>query len=235
MNEALRQQLLALAEQEQSFLGSRSHTDDRDSDEAQRQLLELMGRLTQRMVDILDTYGWPGKSLAARTANRRPGRWPCTPCTTRRATSLPAAAKSRRCSWGGRTVAGAFLVDRVALVERNAQEYGTTICRQEDGGFGPPLREDPEHVDERRRAVGLPPWNTTSAGSKRTTAAPASSSVRSPHRRYQLIRSCNMTNWPSSSQTCPTDSRSVASRAFRPWERNHLPLVSEQSARRQLR
>ena len=41
-----------------------SHTDDRDSDEAERQLLELMGRLTQRLAGILDTYGWPGKSLA---------------------------------------------------------------------------------------------------------------------------------------------------------------------------
>jgi hypothetical protein len=51
----------------------------------------------------------------------------------------------------------AHLVDRVSLAERNAQVYGTTICRQENGGFGPPLLEDPERVDERRRAVGLPP------------------------------------------------------------------------------
>jgi uncharacterized protein DUF6624 len=51
----------------------------------------------------------------------------------------------------------AFLVDRVSLVERNVQVYGTTICRQADGSFGPPLLEDPEHVDARRRAVGLAP------------------------------------------------------------------------------
>jgi hypothetical protein len=51
----------------------------------------------------------------------------------------------------------AFLVDRLSLVERNIQVYGTTICRQADGSFGPPLLEDPDRVDERRRAVGLPP------------------------------------------------------------------------------
>jgi hypothetical protein len=34
----------------------------------------------------------------------------------------------------------------VSLVERNLQMYGTTICRQEDGRFGPPLPEDPDHV-----------------------------------------------------------------------------------------
>jgi hypothetical protein len=51
----------------------------------------------------------------------------------------------------------AFLVDRVSLVERNVQVYGTTICRQPDGSFGPPLLEDPDRVDTRRRAVGLPP------------------------------------------------------------------------------
>jgi hypothetical protein len=31
--------------------------------EVQRQLLELMGRLRRRLVEILDTCGWPGKSL----------------------------------------------------------------------------------------------------------------------------------------------------------------------------
>jgi hypothetical protein len=57
MNQALRQELLALAEQDQSFVGSPEH--DWGSDQVQRQLLELMGRL-----------------------RRRPGPWPCIPCPT---------------------------------------------------------------------------------------------------------------------------------------------------------
>jgi YVTN family beta-propeller protein len=51
----------------------------------------------------------------------------------------------------------AFLVDRVSLVERNVQVVETTICRQAGGSFGPPLLENPEQVDARRRAAGLPP------------------------------------------------------------------------------
>jgi hypothetical protein len=61
MNQALRQEVLALAEQDQSFLGSPEH--DQDSDEVQRQRLELLGRLRRRLVEILGTYGWPGRSL----------------------------------------------------------------------------------------------------------------------------------------------------------------------------
>jgi hypothetical protein len=61
VNEGLRQELLALAEQDQSFLGSPEH--HKNSDEVQRQLLDLMGQLRRRLVEILDTYGWPGKSL----------------------------------------------------------------------------------------------------------------------------------------------------------------------------
>ena len=160
VNEALRQELLALSEQEQSFPGSRSQADDRDSDEAQRQrqLLELLARHRRRLIEIFDTYGWPGKSLAS--ADGAEAAWmlalhtmPDPEVLRRCLTLIRAAAKAGEAEpWQV-----AHLVDRVSLVERNAQVYGTTICRQEDGGFGPPLLEDPEHVDERRRAVGLPP------------------------------------------------------------------------------
>ncbi len=156
MNEALRRELLALAEQDQSFLGSPER--DPNSDQDQRQLLELMGRLRRRLVQILDTHGWPGKSLVDEDARRR--AWTLAlhtmpdPYVLRRCLALmrDAAAAGEAEPWQV-----AFLVDRVSLVERNVQVYGTTICRQEDGSFAPPLLEAPDHVDARRRAVGLPP------------------------------------------------------------------------------
>lgn len=61
VNESLRQELLALAEQDQSFLATPKH--DWNTEEVQRQLLELMGRLRSWLVEILDTYGWPGVGL----------------------------------------------------------------------------------------------------------------------------------------------------------------------------
>lgn len=109
-------------------------------------------------MEILDTYGWPGKSLAGEDGAE--AAWTLAlhtmpdPDVLRRCLTLlrDAAAAGEAEPWQV-----AYLVDRVSLVERNVQVYGTTICRQEDGGFGPPLLEDPEHIDERRRAVGLPP------------------------------------------------------------------------------
>jgi hypothetical protein len=156
VNEELRQELLVLAEQDQTFLGSTEH--DWDGDEVQRQLLELMGRLRRRLVEILDTYGWPGKSLVGEDGAE--AAW------TLALHTMPEPDVLRRCLTLLREAAAAgeaepsqvpFLVDRLSLVERNVQVYGTTICRQEDGSFGPPLLEDPEHVDARRQAVGLPP------------------------------------------------------------------------------
>jgi hypothetical protein len=61
MNQALGQELLALVEEDQSFLGSPEH--DWSSDRVQRRLLALLGRLRRRLVEILDSYGWPGRSL----------------------------------------------------------------------------------------------------------------------------------------------------------------------------
>jgi hypothetical protein len=156
MNQALRQELLALAEQEQSFL--RSTERDQDSDEVQRQLLEVMGRLTRRLVQILDIYGWPGWSLVGEDGAE--AAWTLAlhtmhdPEVLRRCLTLmrDAAAAGEAEPWQV-----AFLVDRVSLVERNVQVYGTTICRQQDGRFAPPALEDPDRVDARRRAVGLPP------------------------------------------------------------------------------
>jgi len=61
VNQALRQELLALVEQDHAFLGAPDH--DPNSDQVQRQRLALLGRLRRQLVQILDTYGWPGKSL----------------------------------------------------------------------------------------------------------------------------------------------------------------------------
>lgn len=155
MNQALRRELLALAEQDQSFLGSPKL--NWNSDQVQRQLLELMGRLRRRLVQILDIYGWPGKSLVGEDGAE--AAW------TLALHTMPEPEVLRRCLGLLQAAAAAgeaepwqvaFLVDRLSLVERNLQVYGTTICRQEDGRFAPPLLEDPDHVDERRRAVGLP-------------------------------------------------------------------------------
>jgi hypothetical protein len=156
VNQALRQELLALLEQDHAF--SKAPQQDPNSDQVQRQRLQLLDRHRRRLVEILDTHGWPGRSLVGDDGAE--AAWMLAlhtmpdPQVLRRCLRLleTAAAVGEAPSWQV-----AFLVDRVSLVERNVQVYGTTICRQADGSFGAPLLEDPDQVDARRRAVGLPP------------------------------------------------------------------------------
>ncbi|MBD2023826.1 DUF6624 domain-containing protein [Leptolyngbya sp. FACHB-711] len=51
----------------------------------------------------------------------------------------------------------AYLEDRVRVNEGRPQLYGTQYYEDEQGVFGPRPIEQPDEVDERRRAVGLEP------------------------------------------------------------------------------
>jgi hypothetical protein len=51
----------------------------------------------------------------------------------------------------------AMLEDRIAFFEGRPQKYGTQFDWTENGELVPWAIEDEEGVDERRRAVGLPP------------------------------------------------------------------------------
>ncbi|HEX2861413.1 MAG TPA: DUF6624 domain-containing protein, partial [Lacunisphaera sp.] len=62
----------------------------------------------------------------------------------------------------------ALLEDRIALGEGRPQTYGSQLLREGDGPLFVQAMEDPDHVDERRASVGLPPmaeyvknWNLT--------------------------------------------------------------------------
>jgi hypothetical protein len=61
-----------------------------------------------------------------------------------------------------------LLEDRVALGEGRPQTYGSQLRTDGNGPLYVPAIADPDHVDERRAAVGLPPmadyvkhWNLT--------------------------------------------------------------------------
>ena len=50
----------------------------------------------------------------------------------------------------------AYLSDRIAMYEGRPQRYGTQSLPCPDGQYRRWITEDPEHLDERRAAVGLP-------------------------------------------------------------------------------
>lgn len=54
----------------------------------------------------------------------------------------------------------AYTDDRIAFFEGRPQLYGTNFD-WEDGELRPTLMEDPDHIDDRRKALGLPPLAET--------------------------------------------------------------------------
>lgn len=57
----------------------------------------------------------------------------------------------------------AYLLDRILILEGKPQVYGTGHDWDEDGLMSPRPIAEPERVDERRAAVGLPPLAETTA------------------------------------------------------------------------
>jgi hypothetical protein len=51
----------------------------------------------------------------------------------------------------------ALLEDRVAIGEGRPQIYGSQLYQEGDGPLIVQAMEDPDHVDERRASIGLPP------------------------------------------------------------------------------
>jgi hypothetical protein len=112
----------------------------------------------ERLEAIMDGHGWPGVSLVGEDGAA--AAWGIA----QHAISLPAF--QRRCLellraavQAGEAPARhhAYLTDRIRFNERRPQVYGTIFDWDADGQMSPWQIEQPEGVEERRAAVGLPP------------------------------------------------------------------------------
>lgn len=65
----------------------------------------------------------------------------------------------------------AYLSDRIAVFEGRAQIFGTQFDWDAAGELSPAPIADPEHVDERRASVGLPPLAEVIAAMRANAAA----------------------------------------------------------------
>ncbi len=79
-----------------------------------------------------------------------------------------AAAQGRVPAWQP-----AMLEDRVRRFEGRPQRYGSALEPDEEGCVRPWVIEDPDGVEARRRAVGLPPLAERLAGRERIVAPEA--------------------------------------------------------------
>jgi hypothetical protein len=156
----LRIELLRMAEEDQQArvaLSRELEETGQVSPELSDQLTEIDSRNTNRMREIVERYGWPGKSIVALDGAH--AAWllvqhadadlefqkQCLELITQ-------AAQEGEASWQD----VAYLTDRVLVAEGKEQVYGTQI----DMSSGEPVPfpiEDEAHVNQRRESVGLGP------------------------------------------------------------------------------
>ena len=113
-------------------------------------------RNASRLAFIIDRYGWPGISLVGEDGAR--AAWLIAqhaignPPFMRRCRLLltQAASKNEAPRWQL-----AMMEDRIRMYEGRPQRYGTQFQPDKNGAFVPYTIENPENVNERRRAVGL--------------------------------------------------------------------------------
>lgn len=120
---------------------------------------------------LVSRYGWPGIAPVGPEGGR--AAWIiaqhsiCTPELQRNFLVLLARAAE---SGDAPLVQVAYLTDRIRFNENRPQVYGTVLDWNEQGELWCEV-EDPEHLDARRQAVGLPPFQQDLERHRREVAA----------------------------------------------------------------
>jgi hypothetical protein len=153
LNESLRAELLAMKQEDQRVRIPFGPAMTRQQQEEWRQ---VDARNQTRVEAIISEYGWPGNSLAGKDGSA--AAWLLvqhfSPAFQEKCLPLLESAVAK----GEATPRNyAYLLDRVRMHEGKAQVYGTQF-RTINGITAAVPIEDPDHLDERRRAVGLGPW-----------------------------------------------------------------------------
>jgi uncharacterized protein DUF6624 len=152
----LRDELLAMMTADQEARERLIKSDFKD-ESALAAVTALDARHTSRLRQIIDAHGWPSTSLVggdgAHAAWLLVQHADADPAFQRRCLDL--MAKLPRTEVSAKDVA--YLTDRVLLAEAKPQRFGTQFEKNAAGKWVPKRLEDPEHVDARRREVGLEP------------------------------------------------------------------------------
>jgi hypothetical protein len=157
MDDSLRVELLALADEDRRVRAGLA-ADGSLFDGYHPRMAEVHRRNADRLAEIIEEQGWPGRTLvgedgaeaACLVLHHAIGH----PGLQRRGLEL-----LRQAAAAGEVAAAhaAVLEDRIAFFEGRPQRYGTQLDWDEQGQLSPHPIEEVASVDERRRAVGLPP------------------------------------------------------------------------------
>jgi Family of unknown function (DUF6624) len=110
---------------------------------------------TRRMKEIVQQIGWPTISKVGKQASQRV--WLLVQHADHDRDFQKSCLDLMKAQLLGevRPCDIAYLEDRVRVGEGRSQLYGTQFTIDASGRFGPEPIEDMEHIDERRKAVGL--------------------------------------------------------------------------------
>ena len=158
MNETLRDELLEMARRDRTVRAELAASGELFGVGYEPRMARVHQRNARRLRRIMETAGWPGTDLVG--PDGAEAAWLilqhaiAEPGLLRRALPLlrAAAREGRAC-----VRHAAMLEDRIRFFEGRPQRYGTQFDWDAEGNLSPGDVEDPERLEERRRAIGLPP------------------------------------------------------------------------------
>ena len=162
MDEQLRAEFLARREEDQRIRHAAMEASDPQTGRLPDDLGAEWHRIdtanTEWLNDLVDTRGWPGRSLVGDDGAK--AAWLLAQhADQRRDLQRKFLDLLRAAVADGEAEAHhlAYLEDRVRVADGRPQLYGTQFTRT-GNDLAPSPIEDPDRLDERRAAVGLPPF-----------------------------------------------------------------------------
>jgi hypothetical protein len=158
INESLRQELLAMREEDLRVRGELDAAGELGGPYVPR-MEAVHLRNAARLRGLIDVHGWPAEDIAGEDGAK--AAW----FIVQHAIGEPefqrlALGLLQECAAAGRTPAwhAAYLEDRIAMQEGRPQRFGTQMMDSpEDGRIRPWQLADPERINELRESVGLGP------------------------------------------------------------------------------
>jgi len=155
MNDQLHDELMARMEKEQNLRGAL--IDNPDDIQLLMRMAEADAQNTMWLDEVIQQQGWPTKSLVgedgAQAAFLIVQHSPAPQFQKKCLELLERAVKQNEAD----IINLVYLTDRIRTFEGKPQIYGTQGQTNADGLIIPFPIEDEEHVDERRKAIGLEP------------------------------------------------------------------------------
>jgi hypothetical protein len=155
-NDTLRQELLRMVKEDQDARNTALMSQFTDA-AALRQMEEIDRKHLPRLKEIVQQYGWPGRSLVGEDGSH--AAWLLLQHADRDRDFQKRCLKLLQAAVKAAEASGAelaYLTDRVRVGDKKKQVYGTQF-RQVEGKLEAYPIEDEANVDQRRKEVGLPP------------------------------------------------------------------------------